>query len=185
MSGFHRIVHLHITECFKFLLRCPILEYQEWLFCICSVFPKWPVDIFSLCLGMYDIIPKHLQMQQMQWRDRLAQRDVSRTMDWHNYFSNIFFSTLGGSRSTRTIPDVWTHASDSRGKCFCTQQSCNICSLHIHWDWIPCPNLCVFVCHFLSSLDHKKSAKWIWLSNLFRKSSSFKMTMPLQMVYLQ
>ena len=55
-SGFHPTVHLHITECFKFLLGYPILECQGWFFCICSLFPKWPVNIFSFCLGMHEVI---------------------------------------------------------------------------------------------------------------------------------
>ena len=56
LSGFHPTVHLHITECFNFLLQYPVLENQGWLFCICSVFPKWPVDIFCLWLNMYEVI---------------------------------------------------------------------------------------------------------------------------------
>ena len=56
LSGFHSTAHLYITERFNLWLRYPISEYQGWLFCICSVFPKWPVDIFSFCLGMYEVI---------------------------------------------------------------------------------------------------------------------------------
>ena len=45
--------------------------------------------------------------------------------------------------------------------------------------------LCVFVCHFLSSLVHKNSAKWAWFSHLLRKSFNFEMAMHFQMLYLQ
>ena len=55
LCGFHPTAHLYITECFTFLLRYPIMEYQGWFFCICFVFPKWPADI-SLCLDMYEVI---------------------------------------------------------------------------------------------------------------------------------
>ena len=48
-----------------------------------------------------------------------------------------------------------------------------------------CPTLCVFVCHFLLSLVHKNSDKWVWLSNLLRKSSNFNIVMHFGIVYLQ
>ena len=46
-----------------------------------------------------------------------------------------------------------------------------------------CPILCVFVCHFLLSLVHKNSDKWVWLSNLLRKSSNFKIDIHFEIVY--
>ena len=48
-----------------------------------------------------------------------------------------------------------------------------------------CPILCVFVCHFLLSLVHKNSDKWVWLSNLLRKSSNFKVVMHFGLVHLR
>ena len=48
-----------------------------------------------------------------------------------------------------------------------------------------CSTLCVFVCHFLLSLVHKDADKWVWLSNLLRKSSNFKIVMHFGIAYLR
>ena len=80
-------------------------------------------------------------------------------------FSNIFLSILGDSRSTRIILDVWTWTICLRFQrqafLFYNQQSCNICSLYRHWKWIPLSQYgCL--CHFISSLVHKHTAKWVY-----------------------
>ena len=53
----------------------------------------------------------------------------------------------------------------------------------IETKWL-CPTMCVFLCHFLLSLILKNSDKWVWLSNLIRKSSNFKIVMHFGIVYL-
>ena len=74
------------------------------------------------------------------------------------------------------------YASDSRGR-FSVLKSHVISA---YYKGIVAQSLlCVFACHFLSSLVHTNSAKWVCLFNLLRKSSNFKMAMHFQMVYLQ
>ena len=92
MSGFHPAVHQYITECFKVLLWYPIIEYQGWFFCICSVFSQMTCRHLPLSWHARGHL-EHLWMQQMQWRDRLAQRDSCRTMDWPNYFPIDFLAS--------------------------------------------------------------------------------------------
>ena len=121
VSDFHPNAHLLITECFEFLLWCPILEYLIPLSCY---------------------VRGHLEqrhMQQMQWRDRLALRDSCRAMDWPNYFPIDFLASRVAQdpHEQYRMSGLEPYASDSRGRLFCTQQSCNVCSLHRHWDWIP------------------------------------------------
>ena len=60
-------------------------------------------------------------------------------MNWHNYFPiNILASWVAQDPHKQyQMSGLEPYASDSRGRLFCTQQSCNICSLHRHWDWIP------------------------------------------------
>ena len=96
--GIHHTVHLYITECFKFLL---------WFFCICSVYLKWPVDIFFLCLGMYEVISNILDASdavKRQTGSKWFMQDNGLTQ----LFSYRFLSILGGSIATWTIRDVWT-----------------------------------------------------------------------------
>ena len=100
-------------------------------------------------------------------------------------FSYRFLSILGGSRSTWAIPDVWTlnYMPQIPKADFPVLKSRVISA---HYTGIETGSLlCVFVCHFISSLVHKNSAKWVWLPNLLRKSSNYKMVMHLQMVYFQ
>ena len=119
----------------------------------------------------------------MQWRDRLAQMGSRRTMDWPNYFPLDFLASWVAQALLEQyqMSGLEPYASDSRGRLSCTQRSCDICSLHKHWDWMPSVCLCLF----LSSLVHKNSTKWVWLSNLLRKSSNFNLVMHFQMLYLQ
>ena len=109
-------------------------------------------------------------MQRIQWRDSLAQRDSCRTMDWRNYFPIDFLASWVAQdlHEHYQMSRLEPYGSDSRGRLLCTQKSCNICSLQRHWDWIPS------VCHFLSSLVHKNSAKWVWLSNFAQKILQFQ-----------
>ena len=163
LSGFHPIVHLYITECSEFLLWYPILVYQSRFFCIFSVFPKMTCRHIPLSWHVRDHL-EHLQIQQMQWRDRLAQSDSCRTIGCPNY---RFLSIPGGSRSTWTLPDVWTWTICPRFR----RQSFLYSKVCIETESL----LCVFVYNFLSSLVHKNSAKF----------SIVKMVMHFQMVYLQ
>ena len=106
LSGFHPTAHLHITECFNFCLRYPILEYQGWLFWICSVFRKWPVDIFSLCLGMYEVISKISRCSRCS--EETSSKGLMQDNRLTQLFSYRFLSILGGSSSAWTNTDVWT-----------------------------------------------------------------------------
>ena len=123
----------------------------------------------------------------MQWRDRLAQRDSCRAMDWPNYFPIDFlaFRVAQDTHEQYWMSVLEPYASDSRARLFCIQQSCYICSLHRHWDWIPLSHSVCLCLHFLLSLVHKNSDKWVWLSNLLRKSSNFKIVMHFEIVYLR
>ena len=122
----------------------------------------------------------------MQWRDRLAQRDSCRTMDWPNYFPIDFlaFRVTQDPHEQYRMSGLEPYASDSRGRLFCTVLKSHVISAHYTGIKTESP-LCVFVCHFLSSLVHTNLAKWVWLSNFLRKSSDFKMVMHFQMVYLR
>ena len=116
---------------------------------------------------------------------RLAQRDSCRAMDWSNYFPIDFLASRVAQdpHEQYWMSVLEPYASDSRARLFCTQQSCNIFLLHRHWDWIPLSHS-VCLCHFLLTLVHKNSDKWVWLSNLLRKSSNFKIVMHFEIVYL-
>ena len=121
----------------------------------------------------------------MQWRDRLAQWDSCKAMDWP---INFLASRVDQDPHDQyRMPGREPYASDSRGRLFCTQQLCNICSLHRHCDWIPLSHsvcLCLLFPTYIS-LVHKNSEKWVWSSNLLRKSSIFKIVMHFGIVYLQ
>ena len=103
-------------------------------------------------------------------------------------FSNRFLSIMGGSRSTWTIPGVWTWTICLR---FQRQTffvlSSHVISAHCTGNETEslCPTLCVFVGHFLHSLVQNNSDKWVWLSNLLRKSSNFEIVMHFGIVYLR
>ena len=148
------------------------LEYQDWFFCICSVFLRWPVDIFSLCLGI-----TRSSWASLDAADAVKRQTSSKGFMQDNgltqLFSYRFLSILGGSRSTRTIQDVWTwnHMPQIPEADFSELKSHVISA---HYTGIDTTSLlCVFVCHFPSSLVHKNSAKWVWLSNLLRITSNF------------
>ena len=123
-------------------------------------------------------------MQQMKWRDRLAQRDSCRTMDWPNYFPLDFLASW-----VAQDPHEHTWCLDLNHTPQITEADVSVLKSHVisaHYTGIEIESiLCVFVCYFPISLVHKNSAKWVWLSNLLRKSSNFKMVMHFQMVYLQ
>ena len=72
---------------------------------------------------------EHLQMQQMQWRNRLAQRDSCRTVDWPNHFPiDLLASWVAQDpHEQHRMSGLELYASDSRGRLFCTQKSCNTC----------------------------------------------------------
>ena len=89
LRAFHPTVHLYITECFKYVLRYPILEYQDWSFWIFKMTCR---HLLALSWHVQGHL-QHLWMQQMQWRCRPAQRDSCRTMDWPNYFSINFLAS--------------------------------------------------------------------------------------------
>ena len=73
------------------------------------------------------------------------QTSSCRAMDWPNYFPIDFLASRVAQdpHDQYRVSGFKPYASDSRGKLFCTQQSCNICSLHRQWDRIP---LSHFVC---------------------------------------
>ena len=83
-------IPLHISISLKFLdlifasvsslriLRLILL----YLFCCSQMTCRHLLPLSWHVLGHL----KHLQMQQMQWRERLSQKDSCRTMNWPNYF---------------------------------------------------------------------------------------------------
>ena len=96
-------------------------------------------------------------------KKQTSSKGFIRTMDWPNYFPIDFLASWVAQdpHEQYQMSGLEPYASDSRDRLFCTRRTCNICSLHRHWHWIPS----VCLCHFLSSLVHKNSAKWIWLAN--------------------
>ena len=65
-------------------------------------FPKWPVNIFSLCLGMYEVISNIFRCS------RCSEETIHQDNGLTQLFSYRFLSILGASRSTWIKPDVWT-----------------------------------------------------------------------------
>ena len=125
---------------------------------------------------------EHPYMHQMQWRDRLAQRDSCRTIDWPNYFPIDFLASWVAQdpHEQYQMSGLEPYASDYRGKLFCTQKSCDICSLHRHWDWIA--SVCLCLLFFWSSRILPNGFHYpIWSEN----PPNLKMVMHLQMLYLQ
>ena len=67
-----------------------------------------------------------------------SSRDSCRAMDWPNYFPIDFLASQVAQdpHEQYRMSGLEPYASDSRGRLFCTEQSCNICLPHRHWDWI-------------------------------------------------
>ena len=104
LSGFHPIVHFHITECFTFFASVSYLVISRlillYLFCFSQMTCR------HLPLSWH--VRNHLEHQQMQWRDRdrLAQRDSCRTMDWPNYFPTDFHMNNTGCLDLNHMPQI-------------------------------------------------------------------------------